>query len=115
MITTHSQREPGLRLRGTGNRGKRSVFPFHFILLVSLCLGGLCLSPGVAVAGSKTKPAGLVMVPELELEGGRKLRYEGSVSSEKEVKTKPLLGPSARCGGGRTRLSRPDHPLQRGD
>ncbi len=28
------------------------------------------------------------MVPELELEGGRKLRYEGSVSSEKEVKTK---------------------------
>jgi DNA-binding beta-propeller fold protein YncE len=28
------------------------------------------------------------MVPELDLEGGRKLRYEGSFSSEKEVKTK---------------------------
>ena len=88
MITTKTQREPSLRLQGTGNRAKRSVFPFHFVLLVSLCLGGLCLSPGVAVAGSKTKPAGLVMAPELELEGGRKLRYEGSVSSEKEVKTK---------------------------
>jgi sugar lactone lactonase YvrE len=88
MITTNSEREPGLRLRGTGDRRKRSVFPFHFILLVSLCLGGLCLSPGVAVAGSKTKPAGPVTVPELELEGGRKLRYEGSFSSEKEIKTK---------------------------
>jgi DNA-binding beta-propeller fold protein YncE len=46
------------------------------------------LLPAVATAGTKAKPAGPVMVPELELEGGRKLRYEGSISSEKEVKTK---------------------------
>ena len=46
------------------------------------------LLPGVAAAGSKSKPAGPVTVPELELDGGRKLLYEGSVSSEREVKTK---------------------------
>ena len=78
----------GHRLPEAGDREKHSVFPFHLLLFVSLCLGGLCLFPGVAVAGTKTKPAGPVTVPELELEGGRKLRYEGSISSEKEVKTK---------------------------
>ena len=46
------------------------------------------LLPGVAAAATKAKPAGPVTVPELELEGGRKLRFEGSISSEKEVKTK---------------------------
>ena len=40
------------------------------------------------MAASKTT-AGPVALPELELEGGRKLRYEGSISSEKEVKGKP--------------------------
>jgi len=40
----------------------------------------------VAAARPKTQPAGPVMVPELELEGGRRLRYEGSIASEKEVR-----------------------------
>ncbi len=90
MITTKTQRRPaesGHRFQGTGNREERSIFPFHFVFLVSLCLGGLCLFPGVAVAGSKGKSPGPVTVPELELEGGRKLRYEGSISSEKEVRS----------------------------
>ena len=40
-------------------------------------------------ARPKRQPAGPVTVPELELTGGRKLLYEGSVSSEKEVRDKP--------------------------
>ncbi len=46
----------------------------------------LLLIPGAALAGSKTKAPVPVSVPELELDGGRRLRYEGSVSSEKEVR-----------------------------
>jgi DNA-binding beta-propeller fold protein YncE len=42
----------------------------------------------MAAARSKAQPAGPVAVPELELEGGRKLRYEGSIHSEKEVRTR---------------------------
>jgi DNA-binding beta-propeller fold protein YncE len=60
----------------------------NLVFLVSWCLCGLCLRPGSLAARSKANAAGSVMVPELELEGGRKLRYEGSVSSEKEVKNK---------------------------
>jgi DNA-binding beta-propeller fold protein YncE len=60
--------------------------------LPALCLGVLVVNllglAGVAAARSKANPAGPVTVPELELEGGRKLRYEGSFRSEKEVKTK---------------------------
>ena len=78
----------GHRLQGTGGGEKGMVLHFHFALLVSLCLGGSCLFPGAAAARSKAQPGGPVTVPELELEGGRKLRYEGSFSSEKEVKTK---------------------------
>jgi sugar lactone lactonase YvrE len=59
-----------------------SVLPSAFCLLVLLLL------PGALAARSKANPAGPVTVPELELEGGRKLRFEGSFSSEKEVKTK---------------------------
>ena len=67
---------------------KRSVFPLHVVFLVCWCLGGLCFFPGVAAAGgTKTKTAGPVTVPELELTGGRKLRYEGSISSEKQVRS----------------------------
>ena len=88
---TKTRREGRHRLRGTGDRGKCPVFPLHLVLLVSLCLGGSCLIPGVASARSKAQPGGPVTVPELELEGGRKLRYEGSFSSEKEVKTKHSL------------------------
>lgn len=52
-------------------------------VLVSWCLGGICL------ARSSARPAGPVTLPELELQGGRRLLYEGSVYSEKEVKGKP--------------------------
>jgi sugar lactone lactonase YvrE len=58
------------------------------LLPSAFCLLVLLLLPGVLAARSKANPAGLVTVPELELEGGRKLRYEGSFSSEREVKTK---------------------------
>jgi len=56
-------------------------------LLAGYCLLFLLLLPGVAAAGSKAKPAGTVTLPELELTGGRKLLYEGSVNSEREVRT----------------------------
>ncbi len=52
-----------------------------------LLLALLLISP-TALARPKSQPAGPATLPELELEGGRKLRYEGSISSEKEVKTK---------------------------
>jgi len=61
---------------------------WNLVFLVSLCLCGSCLRPGILAARSKANTAAPVMVPELELEGGRKLRYEGGFSSEKEVKTK---------------------------
>jgi DNA-binding beta-propeller fold protein YncE len=56
--------------------------PFAF------CLLALLLFSGALAARSKGNPARLLTVPELELEGGRKLRYEGSFSSERAVKTK---------------------------
>jgi len=58
------------------------------LLPTAICLLGLLLLPGALSARSKAQPAGPVTVPELELEGGRKLRYEGGFSSEREVKTK---------------------------
>jgi DNA-binding beta-propeller fold protein YncE len=69
-------------------KAPRKTRDFWLALLVSLCLGGSFLSPGVAAARSKATPAAPVTVPQLELEGGRTLRYEGSFSSEREVKTK---------------------------
>jgi len=54
--------------------------------LIPSCFLLLLLLPAPAPAGSKTKTAGPVTVPELELEGGRRLRYEGSISSQKEVR-----------------------------
>jgi len=74
--------------RGQGEREKQGALPCRLLFLVSLCLGGLCLFPGVAAARSKSQPAGPVTVPQLELEGGRRLLYEGSVNSEREVKAK---------------------------
>jgi sugar lactone lactonase YvrE len=53
-----------------------------------ICLLVVLLVPGLAAARSKANPAAPVTVPQLELEGGRTLRYEGSFTSEKEVKTK---------------------------
>jgi len=58
------------------------------LLPTAFCLLALLLLPGVLAARSKANPAGVVTLPELELEGGRRLRYEGNFSSEKEVKTK---------------------------
>ena len=67
------------------NRDTHSAFAYHLVFLMTLGIGSLI--PSIAAAGTKTKPGGPVTVPELELEGGRKLLYEGSVSSEREVKT----------------------------
>jgi DNA-binding beta-propeller fold protein YncE len=61
--------------------------PAHLPLLFLAVL--LLVPPGLpARAPSRAKNAGPVAVPELELTGGRKLRYEGSISSEKEVRNK---------------------------
>jgi len=75
--------------------------PFSWLLTPDFCLLFWCRGvlvvnlfgvAGVAVAGSKAKPAGPVTLPELDLTGGRKLLYEGSVTSEREVKTKRFWG-----------------------
>ena len=66
-------------------QGPSSMFSASVPPLAVWCCLLLCL-PGVAVAGSKAKPAGPVTLPELELTGGRKLLYEGSVNSEREVR-----------------------------
>ncbi len=66
-----------------GNHSPSAYLP------TACCLLFLLLLPGVAVAASKAKPAGPVTLPQLELTGGRKLLYEGSVNSEREVKNKP--------------------------
>ncbi len=42
-----------------------------------------------ASAGSKSQPAGPIQVPGLELEGGRRLLFEGAFGSETEVRGKP--------------------------
>ena len=69
--------------------GQKPFRPHSFCLLpTAFCFLLLALLPSVAAARSKAQAGGPVTVPELELEGGRKLRYEGSFSSEKEVKTK---------------------------
>jgi len=66
------------------------LLPTAYCLLpTAYCLLFLLLLPGVVAARSKSHPAGPVTLPELELTGGRKLLYEGSVNSEREVKNKP--------------------------
>ncbi len=88
---TKTQREIGRKkeLRFLCNPHFPLIHIIHtFIFLVSLCLGGSLLLSPHAWARSKANTPVLVTVPELELGGGRKLRYEGSVSSEKEVRTK---------------------------
>jgi DNA-binding beta-propeller fold protein YncE len=49
---------------------------------------GVALIPGTAGARTKPKSQGPVMVPQLELEGGRKLLYERAFSSELEVQSR---------------------------
>jgi len=79
--------ESGDRVIGRSGE-QRPIRPRLFCLLpTAYCLLFLLLLPGVVAARSKSQPAGPVTLPELELEGGRKLLYEGSVNSEREVKT----------------------------
>ncbi|MDR3677207.1 MAG: 6-bladed beta-propeller [Acidobacteriota bacterium] len=53
-----------------------------------LLLGFLAVNPSGASARSNAQPSGPVNLPQLELQGGRRLLYEGSVYSEREVKGK---------------------------
>ena len=64
----------------------RLPLPASSLLLCICGLLFLLISPGSARAGSKAKTAEPTTVPELELDGGRRLRYEGSFSSQKEVR-----------------------------
>jgi len=68
--------------------GRPAALPTCPSAHLPICLLVALLVPGVAAARSKANPAAPVTVPQLELEGGRKLRYEGSFTSEREVKTK---------------------------
>jgi DNA-binding beta-propeller fold protein YncE len=83
----------GLRPAGGKSSGKNPSRPRSLGLLPTACcllasLFLLALFPAAMTARSKAQPAAPVTVPELELEGGRKLLYEGSFSSERDVKTK---------------------------
>jgi sugar lactone lactonase YvrE len=70
--------------RPTRQSPSSTCLPAH----LPICLLAFLLVPAIGAARSKANAAGPVTVPQLELEGGRTLRYEGSFSSEKEVKTK---------------------------
>ena len=93
LLLIGPDRESGDRMIGRSGE-RRPIRPRLFWQLPiaycrlpsAYCLLLLLLLPGVAAAGSKTRPAVPVTVPELELEGGRRLRYEGSISSQKEVR-----------------------------
>jgi DNA-binding beta-propeller fold protein YncE len=52
------------------------------------CVLLMVLVPAVANARSKTKSQGPVTVPQLELEGGRKLVFAQTLSTERDVETK---------------------------
>ena len=72
--------------------------PFRFLpalhrhLSSACCLVALLALPALVVAASKSKPPSLVTLPQLELNGGRRLLYEGSVNSEREVRIKHFWG-----------------------
>ena len=72
-----------------GKTARKNGFTSRFLAaLVCGCVFAACFG-SVARAGTKGKlPAGPAMTPQLELTGGRRLRFEGSISSEKQVKTK---------------------------
>jgi DNA-binding beta-propeller fold protein YncE len=92
---------PDSRLRGNGRAARPSsgFWPAlgeagFLVPRLSLCLCVLALSAlfvPVALAGKKAKSAKVVKVPELELTGGRKLLYEGSISSQKQVQGRPKI------------------------
>ena len=88
---------PKSRLKGTikalmwESQSKKKVRPRacrrQSFFSLCLCVLAVNLFPASdALARPKKQPAGPLMVPELELSGGRKLLYEGSISSEKEVR-----------------------------
>ncbi len=85
-MNQHHTKGPG---NVTGTEGKRGGHRFLFptLFLVSWCLGGVNV-----FAKPKVRPAGPVAVPVLELSGGRKLQYEGSISSEKQVRKPKFWG-----------------------
>ncbi len=64
----------------------------HRRLSSAFCLAVLLALPALALAASKSKPPSLVTLPQLELDGGRRLLYEGSVNSEREVRVKHFWG-----------------------
>jgi DNA-binding beta-propeller fold protein YncE len=75
---------------GMQRRPKRS----ESALIASCTFGCLCflvvnlLSVSLALARPRAKSTSPVMVPELELTGGRKLLYKGSISSQKQVRAR---------------------------
>jgi len=73
--------------RQDGGRGACAA-PGLFGCLLSLCLGVSLLAPVAAAGRSNSQPAGPVTLPQLELDGGRRLLYEGSINSEREVRGK---------------------------
>jgi len=80
--------ETGDRVNGSSGERRHARPHLLGLLPTALCLFVLLLLPSFVAARPKAKAAGPVTVPELELAGGRKLLYEGSFSSEREVKTK---------------------------
>jgi DNA-binding beta-propeller fold protein YncE len=96
VLTHHGGDGDGAHLPVGGELGGQ-IFtrPRMFRLAPAFCLllVACCLSfPGKAAAGSKTKPPQLATLPELELTGGRRLLYQGSVGSEREVREKHFWG-----------------------
>ncbi len=80
---------------GGNPRPKRRTFHLGCLRLPSTCLllaGIGLLLPALAWPASKPKTISPVNLPQLELDGGRRLRFEGSVGSEKEVRTKHFWG-----------------------
>jgi DNA-binding beta-propeller fold protein YncE len=74
----------------TQRREKRSetafIAPCICWCLCLMAVNLLFVSP--ALARPKAKSTGPVMVPELELTGGRKLIYKGSISSQKQIRVR---------------------------
>jgi len=56
--------------------------------MTGLAAGGLVLAAGPAAARSHAKTPAMVDVPELQMDGGRRLVFERNFSSEREVRTK---------------------------
>src|SRR5579883_686396 len=67
---------------------KRSLLSLQGKMLAACLAGTLCLTPaGFATDKKKNEPV-RIDIPELLLDGGRKLRFERMFSTEQEVKPK---------------------------